>query len=190
MTPDSLQPPASVFELRSFLDGQGLSPERLAERTGVSNMTWRRLLARPDDTPIPEKYRAVLMTFVEVRTPGLDPQELAVSGLGGSEDAVLLAIGKDGAAASASQDVLRDLDSKRASVRQMPSRLGELLERLVKLLPRATAASRALIVGALLYFINPFDLVADALIGIGLLDDVGVLAIVVRHLKSKRPSKA
>ena len=64
---NSLQPPSKVSELRSFLDGQGLSPERLAERTGVSNMTWRRLLARPDDTPIPDKYRAVLMSFVEVR---------------------------------------------------------------------------------------------------------------------------
>lgn len=187
---DSLQPPAKVSELRSFLDGQGLSPERLAERTGVSNMTWRRLLARSDDTPIPDKYRAVLMSFVEVRTPELDPQGLAVSGLGGSEDALLKSIAQDGAAAPASESVLHDLNSKRASLRDIPARLLALVERLVELLPRATAASRALIVGALLYFINPFDLVADALIGIGLLDDVGVLAIVVRHLKSKRPSKA
>jgi uncharacterized membrane protein YkvA (DUF1232 family) len=190
VTSNSLQPPSTVAELRDFLDGQGLSPERLAERTGVSNMTWRRLLARDGATPIPEKYRAVLMTFVEVRAPALDPQELAVSGLGGSEQAVLRTIAQDGAAAKAPERVLAELDSKRASLRGIPARLSSLVERLVELLPRATVASRALFVGALLYFINPFDLVADALIGIGLLDDVGVLAIVVRHLKSKRPSKA
>ena len=47
-------------------------------------------------------------------------------------------------------------------------------------------AQMALIVGALLYFLNPLDLVADALVGIGFLDDVGVLGIVLRKLRAGR----
>jgi uncharacterized membrane protein YkvA (DUF1232 family) len=41
------------------------------------------------------------------------------------------------------------------------------------------------VVAALLYFINPFDLVPDALIGIGLADDLAVLTWVYKNLKAE-----
>ena len=40
------------------------------------------------------------------------------------------------------------------------------------------------IVGALIYFVNPMDLVPDVLHGIGLLDDAGIIAMVIAATRS------
>lgn len=48
-------------------------------------------------------------------------------------------------------------------------------------LPWLTVASLA---GALLYFLNPFDLVPDFILGVGLLDDASVAALVVKAFQS------
>lgn len=39
------------------------------------------------------------------------------------------------------------------------------------------------IVGALIYFVNPIDLIPDAIVGIGFLDDAAVVAAVMRALR-------
>lgn len=40
------------------------------------------------------------------------------------------------------------------------------------------------VVGALIYFVNPADLIPDAIVGIGFLDDAAIIAAVVRALRS------
>jgi uncharacterized membrane protein YkvA (DUF1232 family) len=42
----------------------------------------------------------------------------------------------------------------------------------------------AMATGALVYFVNPFDAVPDALLGVGYLDDASVVAFVAGALKS------
>ena len=42
-----------------------------------------------------------------------------------------------------------------------------------------------ILIGAILYFLNPFDAIPDALPGIGYLDDVGVVAWVLKTLKDE-----
>lgn len=42
-----------------------------------------------------------------------------------------------------------------------------------------------LMTGALLYFVSPVDLIPDALAGIGLLDDVAIISIVVRMVRGE-----
>src|SRR5688572_13457226 len=42
-----------------------------------------------------------------------------------------------------------------------------------------------ILIGAILYFLNPFDAIPDALPGIGYLDDVGVVAWVLKTLKGE-----
>jgi len=42
-----------------------------------------------------------------------------------------------------------------------------------------------LVVGAVVYFLNPFDLVPDFLVGIGLLDDASVIAWVMGAVSSE-----
>ncbi|MCX7934393.1 MAG: DUF1232 domain-containing protein [Planctomycetota bacterium] len=45
-------------------------------------------------------------------------------------------------------------------------------------------AIKAIIVGALLYFISPFDIVPDFLPGVGYFDDIGVIALVANQVKN------
>jgi len=45
--------------------------------------------------------------------------------------------------------------------------------------------SFALIVAAVIYVVNPFDFVPDAIFGIGLLDDATVIAFVLRAVKER-----
>jgi len=177
-----------VRDLRRLLAERGESPEQLAERTGVSNMTWRRLLEKPDATVLPEKYRAILERHFAPAPPALDAHQIAVAGLGGSETAVLKRVAKDGRGAENVDTILRDTKRKQRSLRGVPERLTATLASLLALAPTAPMAAKALIVGALLYFLNPLDLVADALVGIGFIDDVGVLSIVLRKLRGVRAS--
>ncbi|AHF07229.1 YkvA family protein [Desulfitobacterium metallireducens] len=44
--------------------------------------------------------------------------------------------------------------------------------------------SIAAIIGALLYFISPVDLIPDVIPGVGLIDDVFVLSIAIRQVRS------
>jgi len=44
---------------------------------------------------------------------------------------------------------------------------------------------KALIIGALLYFINPFDAIPDLTPYLGFLDDVGVITLVYRYLENR-----
>jgi uncharacterized membrane protein YkvA (DUF1232 family) len=171
-----------VRDLRQLLAEYGLSPEQLAERTGVSNMTWRRLLSKRDATQLPEKYRAVLERHFAPNPPELDEKRIALAGLGGSESAVLRRVAEDASAIESETRLLREVERKRKSVRGLPARLGASLADLLERLPRASLAAKALILGALAYFLNPLDLVADALLGIGFLDDAGVVAIVLKKL--------
>jgi len=175
-----------VCDLRSLLAKRGESPEQLAERTGVSNMTWRRLLQRRDATRLPAKYRAILERHFAPAPPELDADRIARTGLGGSEAALLKRVARDGRGADDADAILRDTERKQRSLRGVPERLTATLASLLALAPTAPVAAKALIVGALLYFLNPFDLVADALVGIGFIDDVGVLSIVLRKLRGVR----
>lgn len=174
-----------VRDLRRLLDERGESPEQLAARTGVSNMTWRRLLAKRDATALPEKYRAILERHF-APAPVLDAEGIALTGLGGSESKLLERVAQDGRAAGNLETVVRDADRKRSTTPHLPERLVANIAGLVALLPSAPLAAKALIAGALVYFLNPLDLVADALMGIGFVDDVGVLGIVFRKLRGDR----
>ena len=171
-----------VRDLRRLLAERSESPEQLAARTGVSNMTWRRLLAKRDSVTLPEKYRAILERHFAPAPPALDAHQIAVAGLGGSELAVLERMERDGRATRDMEIVVRDAERKRGATPGLPEHLTSTLAALVAMAPSASLAAKALIAGALLYFLNPLDLVADALIGIGFLDDAGVVAIVLKKL--------
>jgi uncharacterized membrane protein YkvA (DUF1232 family) len=53
--------------------------------------------------------------------------------------------------------------------------------------PRVPLLSKAIPVGALLYVLSPFDLLPDFLIGIGQLDDLGVLLAAMRLFEASAP---
>jgi uncharacterized membrane protein YkvA (DUF1232 family) len=68
----------------------------------------------------------------------------------------------------------------------IPTLLTQLVSELRPLLKKASRSGRVLVLGALTYFLNPFDLIADHLIAIGLLDDIGVMMLVKSHLTSRK----
>ncbi|MFN5430151.1 MAG: YkvA family protein [Cyclobacteriaceae bacterium] len=51
--------------------------------------------------------------------------------------------------------------------------------------PIITLKALLTVVAALLYFLNPFDLVPDAILGIGLMDDLAVLTWVYKNAKQE-----
>lgn len=53
--------------------------------------------------------------------------------------------------------------------------------------PRVPTLTKAIPVGAILYVLSPFDLIPDFFIGIGQLDDIGVLIGAMRLFESAAP---
>lgn len=53
--------------------------------------------------------------------------------------------------------------------------------------PRVPLMTKAIPIGALLYVLSPFDIIPDFLIGIGQLDDVGVLFAAMRLFEAASP---
>lgn len=64
---------------------------------------------------------------------------------------------------------------------------GSQIEKIYDLLisGKLSGGDKALIIGALLYFINPFDLVPDIAPIVGFLDDMGVIGLVYRYLSNR-----
>ena len=166
----------STGDLRAYLLQEGLSPENLAERVPVSNMTWRRLLRRPDDDELPEKYRQLLEKHL------LSPVSVVTSGFKQSEKQIADSLAMQGA--EADSDIVTRDSEKRSETESGARGLRRDVSTLVAALRAgASAAHRPLILGALLYFLNPFDLVADAVVGLGFIDDLGVLSIAAARIR-------
>lgn len=64
---------------------------------------------------------------------------------------------------------------------------GQQIEKIYDLLTSGQLSTRdkAIIVGALLYFINPFDLLPDITPFLGFIDDMGVIGLVYRYLTNR-----
>jgi uncharacterized membrane protein YkvA (DUF1232 family) len=173
--------------LRGELNKRGWSYSDLAKRSGLHVSLISRV-ARDERRPT--------INFVERCARGLamDLSELMIAA-GMLVEAVAA---YDSAEARALQNYVRyaytpegeaeitaRLPEKLAQVRQLPDLTGKLallMDWVIKLTTRfrqATGAERALIGGALLYFISPVDLVPDFIPVSGLLDDLAVLLLVL-----------
>lgn len=64
---------------------------------------------------------------------------------------------------------------------------GKQIEKIYDLLVSGKISNRdkAIVLGALLYFINPIDLIPDITFPIGFLDDMGIIALVYRYLSHR-----
>lgn len=64
---------------------------------------------------------------------------------------------------------------------------GQQIEKIYDLLTSGQLETRdkAIIIGALLYFINPFDLMPDITPFLGFVDDMGVIGLVYRYLTNR-----
>jgi len=187
----------TVKDLKAAMKEQELSPEMLASKIPVSNMTIRRLLAKAPPTAIPVRYHAHLDQFFtpgEAPAPAMDPQQAATLEALTSADAdfneLLQDLERQGGEVKNTSKLENDVKAKIRSSKIGKS-LGHVAQTLVQTLKKEgiTSKSGMLAAGALLYLINPFDLIPDAAPVLGYLDDFAVLSLVVTRLTTRFSDK-
>ena len=178
----------SVGQLRAALKKSELSPEAAAPELKVSNMTIRRWLDKSDSMAIPEKYHPHLDRLFgsqAIAAKAARPLPLC------TEFSPLIreleASGKDFNGLS---KLKVDLKKKLSGV-SIGQGLRSLVEPVLKgaIAKKTSVRSRAIMVGALLYFLNPFDLIPDATPVVGFLDDLAVLSLAA-GIAAKESSKS
>jgi uncharacterized membrane protein YkvA (DUF1232 family) len=192
----------------------GLSPEALALRLGVSNMSVRRWIHGPLSKPLPKIYRnafedAVYQLMIDgalngtsqaVRLVQKSTQSLgfkaALKNLGvsangagrrsGDLEQILGGISQIGASPAHQKTVDR---SRREilSFKRMGEDWGRRISVLVKALrsQEISAQDKWVAYGALFYLIYPFDLIPDAIPVFGLMDDYAVLGMAMAYFVKK-----
>lgn len=180
---------STVGQLRALLHKEGWSPEDLALKVPVSNMTWRRLLAKPDRTKIPEKYQRLITGLSHERLPvTVSPEQIVVTGFALKPQEIVEEMKAQGLTVDSSDQVLKAV-SMRQKLASVPGDLVGKIKDLLVQLPSATHRMKLVILGGFLYFLNPFDLIADAAITVGFIDDLGVLALIHAEARSSNQTK-
>ena len=163
----------TVGQLKKYLLSSKLSPEALGLQVNISNMTIRRLLKRPANFPIPSKYQAQLdfSTQGPVTDFNILLDQLAVDGKNYKDTAKL------------KTDVKNKLliPALGASLKNAALELLDCLKN-----PKSPTASKAICIGALLYLVNPFDLIPDTIPIVGYLDDFAVLTLAISRIRTLR----
>jgi uncharacterized membrane protein YkvA (DUF1232 family) len=178
-----------VGEIRHFLEERGWSPEVFAREVGLSHMTIRRWLSKRDNTPLPKKYNATLGPRLAVtgRAPKLEELYAHHASLGGfsarNVDEMVDDLEKSGREFEGVRTLDRDVSKKLGG-----ERFDQIFARHCKILLQAvfskktSAKKKAIAVGALVYFLNPIDLIPDNIPVVGYLDDLAVLTLAVGAL--------
>ncbi|MBY0369877.1 DUF1232 domain-containing protein [bacterium] len=163
----------TISDLGTYLKDTGLSPERLAKTVGISNMTLRRLMERPPESAIPKRYLVTLNYHL-----GGMPDSAAFNSE--QDFAPLMESLAEAGSKLTEEEILAIQDRIRKKLSETDTQtFAALTQTLLRVVALPTKPKyRALALGALLYFINPLDYVPDAMVGIGLIDDFGVLAFV------------
>jgi len=184
----------TIGDLRKFLVESDQSPEIFSSQIPISNMTLRRLLELGDQETVPEKYFAVINAPIRYEAAPaikLAPVALVTSGFEKTQNEIIadlrLAAGATVESATGVATLKKDLKNRR-KILGVPPLLVKGVSKLKGFVEDSkNPAIRHVAVGALLYFLNPFDLVADSIIGIGLIDDLGIITIalnkIIRGLK-------
>ncbi len=66
---------------------------------------------------------------------------------------------------------------------RFPEKLEAMYEYLTK--GKLSTSDKALVIGALLYFINPIDAIPDLTPYLGFIDDIGVIGLVFRYIENR-----
>lgn len=173
----------SVGDLKAALKASGESPEQFARRTRISNMTIRRLLKKNDHELISEKNQEL------IHAGFFGPEEVVLSGYQMDRSHFLEKLEKDSEPQGELTETFRKTVLKRVtSVKFIPQ--FELIKNQISFFLSHfndfEKGVKALVIGALIYFMNPADLIADAVMGIGFIDDLGVMNLVYHYIHKNR----
>ena len=171
-------------DLRKFLEKQKLSPEGFSKQCLISNMTLRRYLDKPSDFQIPMKYWAAFdQASKEDEFGGSKNTEWLKQAMEQDFASLADSLEESGKGEHDLHQLSEDLKTKKKN-----PHVGQKLKEAVTTLFSAitnnqlSKKDRFLAIGALIYFLNPIDLIPDVTPGVGYLDDYAVLTMVVARL--------
>ena len=169
----------TVKDLKSYLQSQSLSPERFSALCGISNMTIRRWVKNDDATLLPQKYWP-LFDHALVDHSVNEFQDSQVFAFQDGFKELEKHVHSMGQNTKSEETLKTEFTEKTADIN-----IGKGLIDKVKLLfkaltsPQISNYHRTLVLGAIVYFISPIDLIPDATPVIGYLDDYAVVTMVL-----------
>ncbi len=205
--------------LLTLLEEADFSPEQLAERLSISNMTVRRWMNKPPSTEIPRIYsRAIEDAVYELVGGGIltiesatvkeiieknevGPFQAVIRNLGLSKDFLNHAKGTDeerlivGLSQIGASEVRKaQVDENLKKISKFKSLSDEWSSRIATLLrairsKEIVSVDKLVAYGALFYLICPFDLIPDYLPVIGYLDDFAILGLAANYFLRKFQSR-
>lgn len=169
----------TVKDLKSYLAEAKVSPEEFAPRVQLSHMTIRRLLRESDKKEVPAKYHANFDAVTEPRVAE-NPAGNYLPGDAQDFSTLLTELEAKGKSVKDVKVVGEDL-KKKLRLSQVGQGLRTRLETLFSAVKsKGTKPKfRLLALGAILYFVDPLDIVPDVLPAIGFIDDFSVISLVL-----------
>lgn len=186
----------NVSQLKSYLKKHSLSPETFATQVKISNMTIRRMLKETGSAKISEKYHATFDAATAAHPAGEiagenGAENFDFSGAENDFTELLADLEKQGTDCVNEQKIQSDAEQKTKDPlvgNSLKSKVFWLLN--VVRDRNGGFKSKAIALGALLYFINPIDLIPDATPVVGYLDDYAVLslsaALIIKQKRGER----
>lgn len=168
----------TVGDLRKKMQELALSPEDFSNELPISNMTIRRWLDKEDSFVIPEKYQI----YFQNKTSKIDLNSDFAKSFKNIESQIL----EDGKKHIKNTAFLKKVKSLMGKMKSNVSIFNQA-STLLDIYKMATSnQAKYLALGALAYFVNPFDIVPDGLGFVGFIDDIGVMTYVLTKLQSTR----
>ena len=157
-----------------------MSPEKFAKNVKLSHMTIRRWLKKPDSFEIPLKYRPIMDSYI-AKTYSAPTEASLPEGLQGINLTELMdSVEKTGQNYRDDGSLEGQLGDKLKNERFDQVMIGYCKKLLHFARSKDTPLkAKAICIGALLYFINPIDLIPDHIPVVGYLDDFVVLSVAV-----------
>ena len=165
-----------VSDLKKILDEKNISPEDLSKELPISNMTIRRWLEKKDSFALPEKYQVHFEQLSSKSSAKSDHQNLHFSDM----ETDLLSAGQK---EINNKNFLKSIKSKLTGLKTIKDHLSQVQELIHYVSESNDTKIKFIALGALAYFLNPFDLVPDALGLPGYLDDIGVMTYAISKIK-------
>jgi uncharacterized membrane protein YkvA (DUF1232 family) len=185
----------TIGDLNRYMILHELSPEALARKVLLSNMTIRRMLRLKASEKISEKYWPL---FDQLSKDSVEPAHSHFQKISSSFFTDFKSLTQDlEKAGTEAQNI--DQIKEDACSKMNDEAIGTGLKTSIKVLLNTVSGSntslrsRAIAIGALIYFVNPFDLIPDALVGVGYLDDMAVASVAISAIatgiKTSRKTK-
>ena len=204
--------------LLKILEKTGYSPEELGRMIGLSGMTLRRWMKKPEHFPIPPVYiPAIRDTCYRLASEGiLDPEspevkEILISGLStGEHHAAIVNLGLspdfDNNPVMTEEKILTSLvvigaqgkkqlevennPAKISSFKSMGSEWTERISTLVSVIKsrKMGLTDKFIAYGALFYLLTPIDFIPDNIPFLGLFDDFAILGFAATYYMKMKQS--